>query len=126
MGGKPEHFEGEVEEIQPRQHRPEEEKILNQNTDAVVSDPLYLIPDTSQGKEPTVSAPVLPDLSLPEPYFNVLEEILQQEGSDPFSVEIREEEKMELMKDTLNVLKELLHSMQQNGQLLTKLNTGLG
>ena len=90
MGGKPEHLEGEVEEIQPRQHRPEEEKILNQNTDAVVSDPLYLIPDTSQGKEPTVSAPVLPDLSLPEPYFNVFEEILQQEGSDPFSVEIRD------------------------------------
>ena len=51
-------------------------------------------------------APVLPELRLPEPDFNVLEEILQQEVSDPFAVESREEEKMELMKDTLNVLKE--------------------
>ena len=68
---------------------------------------------------------VLPDLPLPEPDFNVLEEILRQEGSDPFAVESREEEKMELMKDTLNVLKELLHSTQQNGHLLTILNTGL-
>ena len=40
-------------------------------------------------------------------------------------MESREEEKMELMKDTLNVLKELLHSTQQNGHLLTILNTGL-
>ena len=104
---------------------PEEEKILNQNTEAVVPDPLYLIPEPLKGKEPTVPSPVLPDLPLPEPDFNVFEEILQQEGSDPFAVESREEEKMELMKDTLNVLKELLHSAQQNGQLLTMLNTGL-
>lgn len=44
-------------------------------------------------------------------------------GIGPFCSESREEEKMELMKDTLNVLKELLHSTQQNGQLLTMLNT---
>ena len=83
---------------------PEEEKILNQNTEAVVPDPLYLIPEPLKGKEPTVQAPVLPYFSLREPDFNVLEEILQQEGSNPFAVESREEEKMELMKDTLNVL----------------------
>ena len=86
---------------------PEEEKILNQNTDAVVPDSLYLIPEPLKGKEPTVQAPVLPDFPLPEPDFNILEETLQKEGSDPFAVESREEEKMELMKDTLNVLKEL-------------------
>ena len=36
-------------------------------------------------------APVLPELWLPEPDFNVLEEILQQEVSDTFAVESREE-----------------------------------
>lgn len=53
---------------------PEEEKILNQNTEAVVPDPLYLIPEPLKEKEPTVPSPVLPDLPLPEPDFNVLEE----------------------------------------------------
>ena len=105
-------MEGEVKEIQSRQHRDSgtgRGKILNQNTNTVVPDPLYIIPEPLKVKEPTVPSPVLPDLPLPEPDFNVFEEILQQEGLGPFAVEGSEDEKMELMKDTLNVLKELLH-----------------
>lgn len=48
--------------------------------------------------------------------FNVLEEILQQEGIDQFEVE-REEEKMKLKRDTLNVARKLLETTKQNGQL---------
>lgn len=48
--------------------------------------------------------------------FNVLEEILQQEGIDQFVVE-REEEKMKLKRDTLNVARKLLETTKQNGQL---------
>ena len=121
-------MEGEVKEIQSRQHRDSgtgRGKILNQYTNTMVPDPLYLIPESLKVKEPTVPSPVLPDLPLPEPDSNVLEEILQQERLDPFAVESREDEKMELMKDTFNVLKELLHSTRQIGQLLTMLNTGL-
>lgn len=48
--------------------------------------------------------------------FNVLEEILQQEGTDQFVVE-RVEEKMKLKRDTLNVARKLLETTKQNGQL---------
>lgn len=48
--------------------------------------------------------------------FNVLEEILQQEGIDQFVVE-REEETMKLKRDTLNVARKLLETTKQNGQL---------
>lgn len=47
--------------------------------------------------------------------FNVLEEILLQEGIDQFVVE-REEEKMKLKRDTLNVARKLLETTKQNGQ----------
>lgn len=103
---------------------------LGVQAEAVVPDPLTIIPEPLREDEPVVSAPILPEIPLPinvddANSFNVLDEILQQEGIDQFAVESREEEKMELMRDTLSVLRELLEATNQNGQLLTMVNTGL-
>lgn len=98
--------------------------------ESVVPDLLTIIPEPLREDEPLVPAPILPEIPLPinvddAKEFNILDEILQQEGIDQFAVESREEEKMELMRDTLSVLRELLEATKQNGQLLTMVNTGL-
>ena len=58
LGRKPENLEGEVEEIQYRQHRysgtGRKKKLWIK-----VPDPLYLIPGPKKGKEQTVLVPVL-------------------------------------------------------------------
>ena len=91
------------------------------------TDPLKVLPDALKSPESTVPAPSLPDLPLPVPDLevNVLDEILQDQGPDPFSMEAKEEERLQLMRDTLNTLKLLLEATKQNGQLLTSLNTGV-
>ena len=91
------------------------------------TDPLKVLPDVLKTPESTAPAPSLPDLPLPVPDLevNVLDEILQGQGPDPFSMEAREEERLRLMRDTLDTLRQPLEATKQNGQLLTSLNTGV-
>ena len=40
-------------------------------------------------------------------------------------MEARQEERLQLMRDTLDTLRQLLEAIKQNGQFLTSLNTGV-
>lgn len=84
---------------------------------------MTIIPEPLIEDEPVVPAPILPENPLlintdDAKEFNVLDEILQQEGIGQFAVESREEEKMELMRDILSVPRELLEATKQNGRPL--------
>ena len=91
------------------------------------TDPLKALSEALKTPKSTIPAPSLPDLPIPVPDLEVkaLDEILLDQGPDPFSMEARQEERLQLMRDTLDTLRQLLEATKQNGQLLTSLNTGV-
>jgi hypothetical protein len=91
-------------------------------------DPLKKVPEALIGKDADQAPlPTLPDISFPqEPeVVDILDDILGDGHFDQFATESREEERLDVMKETLKTLKEMVEVMKQNGHLLTMLNTGV-
>ena len=69
------------------------------------TDPLKALPEGHKTPESTIPAPSLPDLPIPVPDLEVkaLDESLQDQGPDPFSMEARQEKRLQTERHSRHI-----------------------